>query len=239
MSQVSEARDPSEMTLLEHLQELRSRVIIMAAGIAVTTVAGFALATPIIEFLKAAGPEGQRLIAVEVTEKFTTTLGVAFKAGVVLALPIIVYQVVRFVAPGLMPNEKRYLFALLPAVFVFFALGAAFSYYLMVPFAVKYLMGFSDIAEQQTRISAYVDFVLNLVFWVGLSFETPLIIWFLCKIRLVTPQKLAGLRRYAIVLAFVVGAIITPTPDPINQTIVSVPIYLLFELGMLLGRFFK
>jgi sec-independent protein translocase protein TatC len=236
---LSEEQQGGEMSLLEHLQELRQRVFIMAIGITIGTILGFWLAAPLINFLKAAAPEGSKIIATEVTEKFTTLLAVGFKLGIVFSLPVLMYHVIRFVAPGLTSSEKRYLYALLPAIFFFFGLGAAFAYFLMVPFAISYLIGFSDIAEQQTRISNFVDFVLNLVFWVGISFETPLIIWFLCKIKVLTPQRLSGMRRYAVVLAFVVGAIITPTPDPINQTIVSVPIYLLFELGIIFARIFK
>jgi sec-independent protein translocase protein TatC len=235
---LSEEIEGTEMSLLEHLQELRQRLFIMALGITIGTGLGFWLADPLIKILKAAAPN-QEFIATEVTEKFTTLLAVGFKLGIVLTLPVIVYHVVRFVAPGLTNSEKRYLYALLPAVFFFFGIGAAFAYFLMVPFAISYLFGFSDIAKQQTRISDYVDFVLNLVFWVGISFETPLVIWFLCKIKLLTPQRLSGMRRYAFVAAFVIGAIITPTPDPINQTIVSIPIYLLFELGIIFARIFR
>lgn len=236
---MSEEIEGTEMSLLEHLQELRQRIMFMMLALSIGTFLGFWLAAPAVKFLAATGPPGHKIIAVEVTEKFVTLFSLGFKFGFVLSLPVIVYQVIRFVAPGLTSSEKRYLYALLPGVFLFFAAGGSFAYFLMVPFAVNYLIGFSDIAEQQTRISDYVDFVLNLVFWVGISFETPLLIWFLCKIKLLTPQRLAGLRRYAIVLAFVVAAIITPTPDPVNQTIVAVPIYMLFELGILLARIFR
>ncbi|MCL5027201.1 MAG: twin-arginine translocase subunit TatC [Chloroflexi bacterium] len=236
---MSNVQDGAQMTLLEHLQELRSRIVKMMIALVVTTGGSFFFATQIFEVLKRAGPSDLHLTYIEVTEMFTSYFKVSLMMGIALSLPVIIYQMVRFVAPGLTSSEKRYFYALLPAVFVFFGLGAAFSYFLLVPFAVRYLLTFSNIAEPQIRVSNYVGFVATLIFWVGAAFETPLLIWFFCKIKLVTPKRLAGLRRYAVVLAFVVGAVITPTPDPVNQTIVSVPIYLLFELGILLARIFK
>lgn len=236
---MSQAQEAAQMTLLEHLQELRTRIIIMMVSLVITTGAGAVFASQIYEVLKRTGPPGMQLTLIELTEGFFTYFKLSLMVGVGLALPVIVYQIVRFVAPGLTKSEKRYLYALTPAVFLFFAAGASFSYFLLVPVAVRYFLSFAFMGEPQIRVGNYVSFVSTLVFWVGVAFETPLLIWFLCKIKLVTPKRLAGFRRYAIVLAFVVGAVITPTPDPFNQTLVAVPVYLLFEFGLILARVFK
>ncbi|MEP7200726.1 MAG: twin-arginine translocase subunit TatC [Chloroflexota bacterium] len=172
------------------------------------------------------------------TEMFITTFKVDLFAGAGMALPIVLYEIVAFLMPGLLPNEKRYVFFLVPAIAVFFAAGVVFAYYLMLPFALNFLFTFgSDIATPLPSINEYISFVTSVLFWVGLTFQTPLIIFFLAKVRLVNVPKLKRFRRFAIVGAFIVAAFVTPTPDPINQAIVALPIILLYELGIILARF--
>jgi len=119
-----------------------------------------------------------------------------------------------------------------------FAIGVVFCYYLMLPFAIAFLGNFStDIFSQQWAAERYLDFVTTFMFWVGVTFELPIVMYFLSKLGVVSARRLSSFRKYAFVLAFVIGAIITPTPDPINQTIVSLPIYFLYELGVILARF--
>jgi sec-independent protein translocase protein TatC len=143
-----------------------------------------------------------------------------------------------FVTPALYAHEKRYLYISVPGVFLSFMCGVAFCYFLTLPFATRFLAGFLNNEVQPTWSAAYyVDFVATFLFWVGVMFELPIIMFFLSKLGVVSHQRLAKFRKYAFVLAFVIGAAITPTPDPINQTIISLPIYLLFELGVILARF--
>jgi len=119
-----------------------------------------------------------------------------------------------------------------------FACGVAFCYFLMLPFATKFLAGFAaDVFAPTWTAEHYIDFVSTFLFWVGLTFELPIVMFFLSKMGVISAKRMAGFRKYAFVLAFVIGAVITPTPDPINQTIVSLPIYFLFELGVILARF--
>lgn len=172
------------------------------------------------------------------TEMFVTTFKVDLLAGAGLALPIVAYELIAFLLPGLLPNEKRYVFVLLPGVALFFIGGVVFAYYLMLPFALQFLFTFgSDIAQPLPSIGDYINFVSSVLFWVGLTFETPLVIFFLAKIKVVNVQKLKSFRRFAIVGAFVIAALVTPTPDPINQSIVALPIIVLYELGIFLARF--
>jgi sec-independent protein translocase protein TatC len=119
-----------------------------------------------------------------------------------------------------------------------FAVGAAFCFFIMVPVAIAFLGGFqSDIFWQLWTAERFIDFVASFIFWVGITFELPIVMYFLSKMGVVTPKRLSSFRKYAFVLAFIIGAIITPTPDPVNQTLVSMPIYLLYELGIILARF--
>lgn len=231
-----EERDEQKLTIIEHLDELRQRLIISVVTVAITTILSFFFVQQIFDILKEPAPENFQLIYTEMTEMLTTYLKVALFSGLALALPMIVYQGVRFVAPALTREEKRYFLWLLPAVGVFFVFGVAFGYYLVLPFTVKYLLTFSSVATPFIKVGNYISFVSSMLFWIGMAFETPLIIFFLAKIRLVNAKKLASFRKYAIVAVFVIAAIITPTPDPIGQSIVAVPMLLLYEIGILLAR---
>lgn len=226
----------TRMTLVEHLAELRQRLIISVAALAATTLASFFFAQQIFQVLiQPAG--GVTLIYTEVTEMLGTYMKVALLSGLILALPVIIYEVVMFVAPGLTPPEKRYLYALMPGAILSFAAGAAFAYFVLVPPALNFLFSLgSNIAIPQIKIGNYVSTVASLIFWIGIIFETPLVIFFLARIGVVNARLLSRFRRYAFVGAFILGAAITPTFDPINQALVAAPLILLYELGILLAR---
>ena len=171
----------------------------------------------------------------------TEFIGVAMKAsllvGLFASLPVVLYQLVMFAAPGLTPKERRYLYILLPVSLLAFAGGAAFGYRILFPPAVDFLLSFgSDVATPYIRIGSYVGLMLSLLFWMGIVFETPVVLFFLSKIGVVTPEFLARHRRFAIVIAFILGAMITPTFDPINQAFVAVPIIVLYEVGIWLAK---
>jgi sec-independent protein translocase protein TatC len=233
-----------EMTLLEHLDELRSRLVAAVLGVvvgilvALLPVPGFGSITENVIRLLAQRAPGGRMLAIGPGEAFFAYIQVALLIGIAVAMPVIIYQVLAFVTPALYENERKYLFIAVPGVTLSFALGVVFCYVLMLPFAIAFLGNFgTEFFDQSWAAQRYLDFVTTFLFWVGITFELPIVMYFLSKLGVVTPQRMAGFRKYAFVLAFVIGAIITPTPDPINQTIVSLPIYFLFELGVLLARF--
>jgi len=235
------------MTMLEHLEELRSRLIVCAVALVVGLIIS-ALPIPFVTndavtqaviyiiSLPAAG----HLIFIRPGEGFVTYFQVAMIVAMVLALPVLTYEVIAFVMPALLPHEKKYLYMAVPGAMISFAIGILFGYVLLLPVAIQFLLTFGtgniEGIEVKWSFSEYIGTVTTLLFWMGLSFETPLMMYFLTKLRILNPHRLAGFRKYALVLAFVVGAMITPTPDPLNQTIVSVPLYLLFELGLLLSK---
>ncbi len=233
-----------EMTMLEHLDELRHRLVVGVIGcvvgllVSIVPIPGFDSLTHFTIRLLSDRAPGGKLLALGPGEAFFTYLEVSLIIGVAIAMPVIVYQVLAFVTPALYDNEKKYLFIAVPGVTLSFAIGVLFCYYLMLPFAIAFLGNFSpDIFSQQWAAERYLDFVTTFMFWVGITFELPIVMYFLSKLGVVSPQRLSSFRKYAFVMAFVIGAIITPTPDPINQTIVSMPIYLLYELGVILARF--
>jgi sec-independent protein translocase protein TatC len=235
-----------EMTLLEHLEELRGRLVagalalVVGVLIAIIPIPTMNSVTGIVFDLlvNEAKVNAVTIIAIRPGETFFTYLEVAMVIGAGLAMPVIIYQVLAFVSPALYAHEKKYLYMAVPGVFFSFLCGIAFCYYLTLPFATRFLAGFlSGTIEPQWTVEHYIDFVATFLFWVGVMFELPIIMFFLSKLGVVSHRRLAGFRKYAFVLAFVIGAAITPTPDPINQTIISLPIYFLFELGVILARF--
>ena len=229
--------EEDRMTLIEHLEELRGRIVKAALALALTTLVSL-LFTDRVMIALLAPSGGIKPIFLRPTEMFLTYMRVGLISGVALSMPVIVYQLMRFLAPGLRPNEKKWLYVLVPAATGFFLAGAAFAYFLMLPFALQYLLTFgSDLVEAKWAIGEYISFVTSLLLWVGVAFETPLVVFFMAKLRIVNAKKLSSYRKYAFVLAFVIAAIITPTPDPFNQMMVAVPIILLYELGIILARF--
>ena len=230
-----------ELSITDHLRELRRRVLICVVAVLAGSVVAFAFYKQIIEFLSRPAYDletgsGLDLVFIEVTELLTTAVKVSFVAGFVLALPVILYQVLMFVAPGLTGRERRYLFLFMPASLVAFAAGVAFAYYVLTPPALKFLLGFSDVATPLIRISNFVNLMVRLLFWMGVAFETPLIMYMLASLGIVSAQRLARFRRYWVVIAFILAAIITPTFDPVNQALVAGPLLVLYELGVLLAR---
>ena len=235
------------MTMLEHLEELRNRIIVCAVALVMGLVIS---ALPIPFVTKTAvtqevisiisKPAADHLIFIKPGEGFVTYFQVALIVAAVLALPVITYQVIAFVMPALLPHEKKYLYMAVPGAMISFAIGLLFGYVLVVPVAIQFLLVFGtdniEGLEVKWAFSEYIETVSTLLFWMGLAFETPLLMFFLTKLRVLDPNRAARYRKYVLILAFVIGAMITPTPDPLNQTIVSLPIYLLFELGLLLSR---
>jgi sec-independent protein translocase protein TatC len=202
----------------------------------ITTSISFFFAKQIFDIL--IRPAGDiNLIFVEMTEMFGTYMKVALASGIALAMPFLVYQLVMFVSPALTRQEKRYIYLMLPFVSFMFLGGIAFGYFILVPPATKFLISFgSDIAEPQIRIGNYISIVLRLLLSIGAVFETPVIILFLTKIGVITPKWLANKRKYAFVGAFILAAIITPTFDPVNQSLVAAPLIILYETSIWISK---
>lgn len=226
------------LTLIEHLEELRARLVRCIVAIAVCTAGAFVITRQLLELL--ALPLGEfrpSLVSTEMTEFFGAYVRVALTAGIVAAMPVIIYQIVAFVTPGLTRRERRILFTWLPFVTLSFVVGVVFGFFVVLPPAVRFLLLFgADTVNVMVRISNYVSFVTTLLLWIGVIFELPVVLALLTRLGVVHYRRLASWRRYAILLAFVVAAIVTPTPDPVNQTIVALPMIVLYELGVQISR---
>ena len=228
--------EATEMGIFQHIEELRQRLIRAIIGLVVGVIIGALLTPPALEMLVA--PLGDHVpIAISPTEAPAVFFKVAVVIGVVLAMPVIMYQIFLFVAPGLQPHERRYVLIGAPVAALSFAAGVIFAARILLPAALPFLQGFlAGIVEQRYSIDYYISFVSNIMVWAGLVFETPLVMYFLAKLGVVDHRGFAKARRLVIIGAAAGAAIITPTTDPINMLLVMVPFMLLYEFGILLAR---
>jgi sec-independent protein translocase protein TatC len=227
----------------EHLEELRRRLMITAGIFVIGVVVAGIFADQLLALVRR--PAGDiELIFIRPPEMFLAYFNVMVTAGVLLTLPVAIYQLVLFVAPALETETELKAFRLVrwfgfPMVLLLFAAGASFAYGVMLPVALDYFARFGgEAVTAQWTISEYLKFVLNIIIWVGIGFETPLVVMLLARFGLVTPQTLARGWRVALVLTAVAAAMITPTPDPLNMIIVWLPLFALYMLGVLLARIF-
>ncbi len=228
--------DDKQLTLMGHLKELRSCLTRSVIALLIALPISFYAAKYVFDILMKPVP-GIQLIYTEITEMLGTYAKVTLTIAVILILPFIVYQAIMFVRPALTRRERSYVYIMLPAIALCFLIGATFAYFVLLPPALNFLFTFgSDIAEPMIKVGNYVSVLTNLIFWIGLCFEIPIVIFFLAKIGVVKPQWLSKFRKAAYIIAFVIGAVITPTFDPVNQSLVAVPIIILYEFGIILSR---
>ncbi len=227
-------QDSKELTFLEHFEELRIRLLKSVIALAITTIISFAFAQYLLRFI--AIPIGglEKLQSIEVTENISVFMRVSLLSGVLLAMPVIVYQLLRFILPGLNAKEKRWVGFAVPSASILFAGGVLFAYYIMLPPSIQFLTTFLGV-QTAPRLSNYMNFVLNIMFWIGVSFESPLMIFILAKLHLITGKGLLKQWRIAVVVIAIIASVITPTVDPVNMGLLMVPLIVLFFLSVLLA----
>jgi len=240
MSDSETTEDTSTGSLLSHLFELRDRVVRMVIAVLVIFLSLFYWANEIYSYLAAPLaqhlPEGSTMIAIDVASPFLTPFKLVLMLSVFLAMPVILYQFWAFVAPGLYKNEKRIAGPLLVSSILLFYAGMAFAYYIVFPLVFGFFTSIGpEMVSISTDIGRYLDFVLALFFGFGLAFEVPIATIILVAIGFTTPDKLAEKRPYIIVGAFIFGMLLTP-PDIISQVLLAIPIWVLFEAGVIASR---
>jgi sec-independent protein translocase protein TatC len=242
MSLMSENKDSEdkELSFLEHLVELRSRLLkaCVAVLLVLLVLLPFSrklyalLAAPLTAVL----PEGSSMIAIDVASPFLTPFKLALLLALIISIPVVLYQLWAFVAPALYRQEKRLARPLLYSAVVLFYLGCAFAYFVVFPLVFGF---FTRVAPEgvtvMTDISKYLDFVITLFLAFGITFEVPIATIILVATGMVTVEKLAKMRAYVLVGAFAMGMLLTP-PDVISQTLLALPMWLLFEIGLLMSR---
>ncbi len=242
---VDEAEEPEvppesggEMTLIEHLLELRFRVTWMALAVILGMIPffippiGFRIIEGLLSPARASVPDFRPQF-IEPMENIAVYFRVALLGGLTLGMPIIVYHVMRFVTPALTNQEKKWVFPIMFGATLSFLGGLAFGFFVVLPFTLEFLLTFGDqFAQPDWRIGNYIDFVTRILLVMGLVFETPLLVMGLAKFGVVTARKLLAWWRYAIILAFIIAAVVTPTIDPVTQAFVGGPIVVLYFVGI-------
>lgn len=225
------------MSLVEHLDELRSRIIVIAVSVVLAGVIGFFLAQPIIDLLRAPLPDDQdTLFAFGVGESLAVRLRVALYVGIGLSVPVILYQLWRFVTPGLTRTERRLLWPLLIAAIALFALGVGLGY-LLIPYAIEFLLSLTlPGVEPLLRLSDYVSFVLMVMLAFGLAFQFPVVLLLLARVGILNYAFLSRRRRYAVLLIVLFAVVVTPGGDPLSSAVLSLVMYALFEATLQLIR---
>lgn len=232
-----------KMPFLAHLQELRERLIVCCVAVGIGFLLSFSfkerLFYILVRPLIAALPPGEKMIFTGLPEAFFVYLEIAIIAGIMLAMPVILYEMWLFIAPGLYTHERRLLLPIVLLSSAFFAAGALFAYFIVFPFAFKYLVGFeTDLVRPLPAMREYLSLTSALLLAFGLIFELPLVLTMLARIGIVSEAFLKKNRKYAALIAFVAAALLTPTPDVFNQLLMAVPIVILYEVSIWGARVF-
>lgn len=222
---------PEEMSVLGHVKELRKRLLISVVALLVTTIASFAFSQQIAEIL--ARPIGGLTVleSIDVTENVSVFMKISLLTGVIVALPVIVYEILAFILPGLNPQERVWIWVMIPMASLFFLGGVLFAYFFLLPTALPFLLEFMGITTAP-RPANYFSFILNLLFWVGVAFELPLIIFLLARLGIVNARQLAKQWRIALIIIAIASAFITPTPDPVNMGLMMLPLTVLYLISI-------
>jgi len=223
-----------KLPFTDHLDELRHRLIISVVGIGLGFAASYGFSQQLLLLLQR--PMPTRLVFIAPTEAFFVNLKVAFYAGLFLSVPLLLFQVWKFVAPGLYEHERRYSFPFLIISTVLFLLGGVFAYVVILPVALHFLIAQGgELWKPNITLSNYLAFCMRLILAAGLIFEFPVLMYFLAKVGVVTPEFLIKNRKYAVLVAFILSAILTP-PDVFSQVLLAVPLFLLFEVSIFIAK---
>jgi sec-independent protein translocase protein TatC len=227
-----EGTDTALMTFWEHVEELRKRLFIALLALGAATAGSFAFAEKVIILLAEPAGSIEALQSIEVTENVAVFMRVALLCGVAIAMPVILYELLAFIIPGLKRGEKRWIFMTIFFGTLLFLAGAAFAYFIMLPASVTFLINFL-VVETKPRLSSYINFITSLIFWLGVGFQFPIIIFALAKLNILSAKTLAKGWRYSLVIIAIMAAMITPTVDPVNMVLLMAPLFLLYLLSVL------
>ena len=227
-----EADDQALLTFWEHIEELRRRLFIALLALGAATAVSFLFTDKVIYLL--AEPVGSidALQSIEITENISVFMRVALLCGVAISMPVILYEILAFVLPALRRGEKHWVYLTVIFGTLFFLTGAAFAYFIMLPSSLQFLIDFLAV-ETKPRLSSYIDFITNLIFWMGVGFQFPLVIFALAKLNVVSAKTLAKGWRYGVVAISILAAIITPTVDPVNMALLMAPLLVLYAVSVL------
>jgi len=220
-----------KMPLGQHLEDLRKVLLRALLGLMVGVIAGTFFVKPVLDFFVRPIGGVENLQVIEVTESMSVYMRVALLIGLIVALPWIFFQLFSFIGKGLKKSEKRGLFVAIPFATILFLVGGGFAFFVMLPASMKFFTGLLEV-NTSLRLSSYFGFVINLIFWIGISFELPLLVFVLTRVGIIKPNFLTKGWRAALVLIAVMAAVITPTGDPVNMVIFMLPLFVLYLMSI-------
>jgi sec-independent protein translocase protein TatC len=232
--------DLATMTLVEHLEELRRRLIFIVVSVLAAAVVGFVISRPVLDILRAPLPDGQdTLIFLAPADAFSAQLKIAGFLGIAFAMPVILFHVWRFVTPGLLPNERRYVWPVLLGALLLFALGVAIGY-VVIPYALNFLLGFAgEGLEPALTVDGYIGFVTTMMLAFGVVLEFPILLIGLARVGILNHRRLAAQRRWALLAIVLFAIVLTPGGDPISPLILAGVMFLLFEGSLIIIRLIR
>lgn len=236
---ISEMSHEDKQTIIEHLAALRRSIVISVFAILIGAVIAFSYSEELLSLIILPLKQlDQRLIVTGITEAFYVKLEMAFIAGFIGAFPVVVLALWNFVKPALYPHERKYVYILFPLVIALFVAGILFAYYGVLRLVLNFLILIAGSnLDPMFKVADYFSFVLWFCLPFGLVFELPVVVWFLAKMGIVNSSFLARNRKYALLVIFILAAALTPGPDPISQTMMAVPVYVLYEISVWVARF--
>lgn len=224
------------MTLIGHIEELRKRLLLSLISLVVGVCVSLFFGEKMVNLLTIPIGGINKLQSIEITENIGVYMRVSLLTGIIIAFPVILYELLMFVLPGLTRKEKRSVLLSIPLATVFFVGGVAFAFFVMLPAALPFLVNFLGVTTNP-RLSNYISFVTDLLFWVGISFELPLFVYVIARFGVVTPKMLLQYWRQAIVIIAILAAVITPTVDPVNMGLMMLPLVFLYFISILFTWF--
>ena len=235
MSQAA-TTDPKEMSFFDHIEELRKRLLIALVSLAVGVTVSLFFGEKAVAILTLPIGGLDKLQSIEITENIGVYMRVSLLMGVILAFPMVIYQLLLFILPGLNIREKRSVLMAIPFATLFFVGGVAFAYFVMLPAALPFLINFLGVTTNP-RLSSYISFITDLLFWIGVVFELPLLVYVIARFGLLTPKSMLKYWRQAIVIIAILAAVITPTVDPVNMSLMMIPLVGLYFISVLFAWF--
>lgn len=228
------ADEEEKIPLTAHLEELRRTLMMSLAGLIVGVIAAIFFVKPALTFLTVPVGGLQNLHVIEVTESMSVYMRLALLMGLIIALPWVVYQLFKFISKGLKPKERKSIYWAIPFAVLLFLTGVAFAYFVMLPASLTFFQEILDVTTS-LRLNSYISYLTNLLFWIGVSFELPLVFFVLAKAGIVNHKMLIKGWRFALIAIAVLAAVITPTGDPINMLVFMLPLSVLYLLSILLS----
>ncbi len=240
MATPEDVDDTTQETILSHLNELRIRITWAAVSLAITTVLSFVFAEQLLDFLlrpyASSNPLGAELQVLRPTEGIETFFKVSLMAGAIISMPMILYQLWLFILPGLTKKERRFVYIFLPSALILFGLGISFAWFILVPASVQFLANFlPDVFNPDWTGQEYISFLTTMLFWIGVAFEMPVVVYFVARVGLVTAKTLREQWRMALVAISVLAAMITPSVDPVTMLLTMAPLIILYALSIVLA----